>query len=139
MKVSIIPDDRSIIVDGNALNFDFEIDTHIHAIQWDGEVCEIEFKDGRANTQTTDRTLIDFLIGAYNNEALRREAESQAAADAEALSESNKTYAEKRRSEYPSLPDLTVALWENVIEERAASVIALEAKRQAVKAKYPKP
>ena len=47
-------------------------------------------------------------------------------------------YARKRQAEYPSINDLIVALWENVIEERAASVIELEAKRQDVKTKYPK-
>ena len=47
-------------------------------------------------------------------------------------------YARKRQLEYPSLNELIVALWENVIEERAASVIELEAKRQDVKTKYPK-
>jgi hypothetical protein len=47
-------------------------------------------------------------------------------------------YARNRQAEYPSTNDLIVALWENVIEERAASVIELEAKRQDVKTKYPK-
>ena len=47
-------------------------------------------------------------------------------------------YARNRQAEYPSTDDLIVALWENVIEERAASVIELEAKRQDVKTKYPK-
>jgi len=47
-------------------------------------------------------------------------------------------YARNRQAEYPALNDLIVALWENVVEERAASVIALEAKRQEIKAKYPK-
>ena len=47
-------------------------------------------------------------------------------------------YARNRQAEYPSLNELIVALWENVIEERAASVIELEAKRQDVKTKYPK-
>ena len=44
----------------------------------------------------------------------------------------------KRKAEYPSIDELVVALWENVVEERAASVIALETKRQEIKAKYPK-
>ena len=48
------------------------------------------------------------------------------------------TYKEKRVFEYPSINDLIVALWENVVEERAASVISLEATRQAITAKYPK-
>ena len=48
-------------------------------------------------------------------------------------------YNEKRLSEYPSIDELIVALWEGVVEERMASVTALEAGRQAVKTKYPKP
>jgi len=50
----------------------------------------------------------------------------------------NRTYAEKRQAEYPSLDELIVALWEGVVEERMASVTALEGVRQAVKARYPK-
>ena len=50
-----------------------------------------------------------------------------------------RTYDEKRKDEYPSIDDLTVALWEAVVEERLASAQALEVERQAVKAKYPKP
>jgi len=44
----------------------------------------------------------------------------------------------KRKAEYPSIEELTVALWEGVVEERMAAVTQLEIKRQAVKAKYPK-
>ena len=47
-------------------------------------------------------------------------------------------YARNRKSEYPSLDELIVALWENVVEERAASIVELESLRQAVKARYPK-
>jgi len=48
-------------------------------------------------------------------------------------------YARSRQEEYPPLNDLIVALWEGVVEERMASIMELEAKRQAVKAKYSKP
>jgi hypothetical protein len=47
-------------------------------------------------------------------------------------------YARNRQAEYPSIDELVVALWEGVVEERMASVTALEGLRQAVKAKYPK-
>jgi hypothetical protein len=47
-------------------------------------------------------------------------------------------YARSRASEYPSIDELIVALWEGVVEERMAAVTKLEAKRQAVKLKYPK-
>jgi len=50
-----------------------------------------------------------------------------------------RNYKEQRTEEYPSINDLIVALWENVVEERASAVISLEAARQAVKTKYPKP
>ena len=47
-------------------------------------------------------------------------------------------YSKKRKAEYPSVDELIVALWEGVVEERMAAVTKLEAKRQAVKLKYPK-
>ena len=61
----------------------------------------------------------------------RAEVEIQAEYDAQ-------EYARNRRSEYPRLNDLIVALWEGVVEERMASIMELEAQRQSVKAKYPK-
>ena len=47
-------------------------------------------------------------------------------------------YARKRLEEYPLVDELIVALWEGVVAERMAAVTQLEAKRQAVKLKYPK-
>lgn len=47
-------------------------------------------------------------------------------------------YQRDRKAEYPSLDELVVALWEGVVEERMAAITALEADRQAIKAKYPK-
>ncbi len=48
------------------------------------------------------------------------------------------TYADLRRAEYPSTDELVVALWEKVIEGRTENALALQAKREAVKIKYPK-
>ena len=50
-----------------------------------------------------------------------------------------RTYAEKRAAEYPSLSELNVALWEKVVENRPEASEVLEARRQEIKAKYPKP
>ena len=47
-------------------------------------------------------------------------------------------YQRDRQTEYPSIDELVVALWEGVVEERMASVTRLEGVRQAVKEKYPK-
>ena len=48
-------------------------------------------------------------------------------------------YQRDRQAEFPTLAELTVALWEAVIEERMASSIDLQGKRTAIKEKYPKP
>lgn len=61
-------------------------------------------------------------------------------AHAEIIAERNaNSYKELRQKEYPSLNDMTVALWESVVENRHEAKEALQAKRVAVKAKYPKP
>ena len=48
-------------------------------------------------------------------------------------------YQRDRAAEYPSIESLVVALWEGVVEERMSAVTALEAIRQEIKARYPKP
>ena len=48
-------------------------------------------------------------------------------------------FARNRKAEYPSTDELIVALWENVVEERASAVVALAAIRQQVKVRHPTP
>lgn len=50
-----------------------------------------------------------------------------------------KEYQRLRSLEYPGLDILLVALWESVVEGRPASVSELQAIREAIKQKYPKP
>jgi hypothetical protein len=65
-------------------------------------------------------------------------AEQIAAKQVELQTAYDNDHTHKRLAEYPSIDELTVALWEGVVEERMSAVTALESKRQAVKAKYPK-
>jgi len=94
-------------------------------------------------TPEVDYTLQDDGDGAYikewnSDQPQPTEAEIEAA-HAEWQAEQDATqYQRDRQAEYPSLDELIVALWEGVVEERMASVTALEGVRQAVKAKYPK-
>ena len=76
--------------------------------------------DANGNSVALDQAKVDA-------EAARLQAEHDA-----------QEYARNRQAEYPSIDELIVALWENVVEERASAVVSLEAKRQAVKTKYPK-
>jgi hypothetical protein len=48
-------------------------------------------------------------------------------------------YARKRQAEYPRIDQLIVALWESSVEGRPASAAELQALREAIKQKYPKP
>ena len=67
------------------------------------------------------------------------EAEIEAAHAEWQAEHDSQAYSRNRQTEYPSIDELIVALWEGVVEERMASVTALEGLRQAVKDKYPKP
>lgn len=55
------------------------------------------------------------------------------------LGEPGYDHASFRFNEYPPESELLIALWENVVEGRPEASQALEVKRQAIKAKYPKP
>lgn len=46
MKLTIIPDDRYIAVDGIGKTLEFTLDSNIHAVQWDGESGTVEQKIG---------------------------------------------------------------------------------------------
>ena len=79
------------------------------------------------------------FIKEWNNASPQpSEAEIEAAHNEWQSEYDSQEYARNRQAEYPSINELVVALWEGVVEERMASVTALEAVRQAVKTKYPK-
>lgn len=48
-------------------------------------------------------------------------------------------YKRQRAEEYPGIDALIVALWEQTIEGRPATAADLQAIREAIKQKYPKP
>lgn len=52
MRVTIVPDDRYIQIDGRGLSFDFPADANIHAIQWYGDRGTVEQKVGGSRPAT---------------------------------------------------------------------------------------
>lgn len=78
MQVSIIPADKTIIIDGEAVVFDFVLwSKKIHAIQWNGTSGNIEFTVGAA--QFFDNVeLIQEIIDEALAEKARIQAESAA-------------------------------------------------------------
>jgi predicted dinucleotide-utilizing enzyme len=78
MKISIIPEDKCVVVDGAVLlNFDFKISTAIHAVQWEGESGHIEYAD---RNESITEFPYDDIVSDFNIEVAAR-------AQAEALRE----------------------------------------------------
>ena len=131
MNVCVITDDKMIQVDEKALNFDFTIDSNIHAIQWNGTAGHVEFKDNTPNEGITDFSAYQSLVDAYNTEKQRvADAEAQAIIDAEAAL----TYADRRKAKYDALNQFemqyddsknSTTTWVDAIDE--------------IKAEFPKP
>jgi hypothetical protein len=93
--------------------------THSNVKSISGE-DSVEAFDVNGNPVVLDQSAVD-----VETARLQAEQDSQA-------------YARNRQAEYPSIDELVVAMWEGVVEERMASVTALEGLRQAIKTKYPK-
>jgi hypothetical protein len=45
MHITVIPEDKAVIVDGMGLSFDFPAPENLHALQWRGEKGHMEFAD----------------------------------------------------------------------------------------------
>ncbi len=71
MKVTIITDDKTIIIDGVALQIDYEYDESVHAIQWNENTGIVEYKD-KPQKKFKDISLIQPYIDVYNIEKASR-------------------------------------------------------------------
>jgi|TARA_A100000172_G_scaffold79834_1_gene67830 hypothetical protein len=113
-----------LIIDGVQVDSsDYGVASNIHAIQWNGSKGEIEYNDGKGNEEITD-------ISSYDFET-KHSTEKKAQEDAEAKAIADRTYAEKRQAEYPSIPDQLDDIYHNGIDAWKTTI-------KAVKDKYPK-
>ena len=66
MRVTIIADDGKVGVDGVFRGVDLStLDANIHAVQWDGVVGHIEFKDRRPEQRIADISAFQSFIDAW--------------------------------------------------------------------------
>tara|TARA_B110000467_G_scaffold80268_1_gene72582 strand:+ start:541 stop:984 length:444 start_codon:yes stop_codon:yes gene_type:complete len=74
-KLTIVPEDNMVVVDGEALVIDVVVDADIHAIQWDEEtqVGTIEYKSGRSIKMIGTDEITPFLslVTSHANEKTR--------------------------------------------------------------------
>ncbi|WP_298032255.1 tail fiber assembly protein [uncultured Desulfovibrio sp.] len=80
-RVTVVPADRLIIVDGEALRFDFPAPANLHALQWDGDKGHMEWTDDY--NMVLDATLYSEEVAPYvalwQAEKARLVAEAEAA------------------------------------------------------------
>jgi hypothetical protein len=127
MRISIINEDKTVVVDGQATRFDFQLPDTIWAIQWNGETGEVENTDG-THTLLTDFSAYQYILDDLTDEKQRR---SDKLVKDETDRIASLTYADKRREAYPPIVDQLDDIFHNGIDGWKMSV-------QKVKDKYPK-
>ena len=74
MRVTVIPEDKVIIIDGRVLHLIFTAPAGLHALQWQGENGWLEFNDGQPNqalaTEDFD-TAVKPFVEVFQAEATR--------------------------------------------------------------------
>ena len=128
MSVTIVKEDRVVMVDGEGVNFDFDLAANIWAIQWDGATGEVEFNDGTPNEVISDFAPYQYLVDGYHAQKQRAENE-QAQAELDRIA--NMTYRDNRREAYPQIEDQLDDIYHNGIEGWKTNI-------KAIKDKYPK-
>jgi len=130
--LTIVPDDKIISVDGVGVICDFDIDSDIHAVQWNGTSGHVEWKDGVGKPQLTLSNIADYQ-SYIDLHGVKKAEQEQAVQDAETAALAPE-YQRNRLSEYGSLGDqLDMIYWDgkngtNLWQEHI----------DTIKSKYPK-
>ena len=131
MNVTIVKEDKVVMIDGEAMNFDFSLPSNVWAIQWNGTSGEVEFNDGTPNEAITDFSAYQSLVDGHATEKQRlADVEAQAATDAEAAL----TYADRRKAKYDALSQFEMQ-FDDQVKGTTTWVDAIN----AIKAEFPKP
>ena len=131
MNVGIVKEDKVVMVDGEGMNFDFDLPSNVWAIQWNGSTGEIEFNDGTPNEVITDFSAYQSLVDGHATEKQRlADVATQEATDAEAAL----TYADRRKAKYDALNQ-----FEMQFDDAANSTTTWVDAINAIKAEFPKP
>ena len=131
MNVCIVKEDKVVMVDGEGMNFDFDLPSNVWAIQWNGSTGEIEFNDGTPNEVITDFTAYQSLVDGHATEKQRlADVATQEATDAEAAL----TYADRRKAKYDALNQFEMQ-FDDATNSTTTWVDAIN----AIKAEFPKP
>ena len=132
MKFTVIREDRMMVKDGVGLEFENPInlpDT-IWAVDWNGDSGHVEYVADVPNLELTSFADYQYLVDEYNAESAR-----QAAAAEQLIADrlAARTYADRRKEDYPEIGDQLDDLF-----HAGAFSDEMTATIQAVKDRYPK-
>lgn len=91
MRVTVVPEDRLILIDGQGLQFAFDAPKSLHALQWQDASGHLEYEDGRPNqilTEADYEAQVAPYVALWQAEKARLAAEAEAA-EAARLAEYN--------------------------------------------------
>lgn len=143
MKLTIIEEDQIVCINGHCLRINFALDTAIHAVQWDGEKGEIEYKDGRLNEPIDNITSFQAIVDLYDIELSRIEEQQRIQDEAEAQEQAERdafelTYVYQRQQAYPEIGDQLDMLWHSMDAGEIDKSIEFYDAVRVVKDEYPK-
>ena len=115
--LTIVPEDKTVVVDGIGLTFDFVVDPDIHAIQWDTDSGYIEYKSDKFNTTIDSIKEYDSIIVKHGEVKLEFEIEEKKILDElKEYDEAQKLipeYSKLREREYKSIGEqLDMQYWD---------------------------
>ena len=122
--VTVVAEDRRIIVDGEVLTFDFPISPEIWAVQWDGTTGHIEYRDGRMPEALSSQESVASYIIAHAAEKHRQLQERETA-------EAAATYA-RLRDPRQRLAELADIRWQRQTAGIVVDGVRLRTDRESI-------
>ena len=135
--LTIVPEDKTVVIDGIGFKFDFIIDPDIHAIQWDTDSGHIEYKSDKSNITIDSITEYDSIIAKHGELKLEFEIEEKKILDElKKYDEAQKLipeYSKLREREYNVREQLDMQYWDKKNDTNNWEIYI-----DTVKEKYPK-
>ena len=135
--LTIVPEDKTVVVDGMGFTFDFIVDPDIHAIQWDTDSGHIEYKSDKFNTTINSIKEYDSIIAKHGEFKLEFEIEEKRILDEQKkYDEAQKLipeYSKLREKEYNVREQLDMQYWDKKNDTNNWEIYI-----DKIKAKYPK-
>ena len=135
--LTIVPEDKTVVVDGMGFIFDFVVDPDIHAIQWDTDSGHIEYKSDKFNTTIDSIKEYDSIVVKHGEFKLEFEIEEKRILDEQKkydeAQELIPEYSKLREREYDVREQLDMQYWDIKNDTNNWEIYI-----DKIKAKYPK-